>query len=536
MRTAAKSFIFIIVLFSAVVSAQEFINPEPVQISYDAVATDSPTVVYNGRDYAVFFSWKGKADYELGVHMRRLDEEGNPIGPQVKIEGIESEYLHFLKAAWDGEAYILAYSESYVPILISAPNAIWRKGGPTWINVLRVSPEGKLLKKRKVPLNVYALFMRSSQLFVIGDKVFLFFNYYDDLDKWGTFELIGDRNLGKRPSLERLPVDDLGSFPNFLGAGLEADKFLLLFALEKSLFDYWEIYKTFLLQVDFNGEVIKPPYDLPLSQLGAGVETPPGATLIGPGIQWLSNPVFVGDGFVLAVSSFSMQLAPEESGASLPYNFQSFKIDEDGNLLSGPFNLGFPAHPFPGSYNAKLVGNHVALFSDAGFGISLFLLGRKGGHIGTLPVDEEFFGLLRIGYEEIGADHAYSGVDNLIVWEKWLFPLNGVKEEKGVAPTSTIPTGPDRVMSNKYSMPDFTKPGFFYFKAGTAEPVEDHRLVIWSVVGGRNVTLTGPDFELEDLPPVWHYLVDTKGQKTKLTLSFTTEDGQTKSRKLIIKP
>jgi hypothetical protein len=536
MRTIAKSLILIIVLFSVVVSAQEFINPEPVQISYDAVTITCPAVVYNGRDYAAFFSWKGKADYELGVHLRRLDEEGNPIGPQVMIEGLTGEYLHFLKAAWDGEAYILAYSELNLPGGVDAPNAIWRRGGPAWINVLRVSPDGKLLKKRKVPLNVYALFIRSSQLFVVGDKVFLFFNYFDDLGKWATYALIGDRNLGKRPSLEELPVDDFGSFPNFSGACLDTDKFLLLFELQGPMFESWELYRCLLLQVDFKGGVIKPAYDLPLSQLDQGMAS--SADFLYPGIQWLSNPVFVGDGFVLAISGKLRITNPtyQESGASLPYTYQSFKIDEDGNLLNGPFNLGFPTQSFLRSDNAKLAGNHAAFFSDVGHGIWLFLLGRKGGHIGVLPVEETFSGQIRIGNEEISADHAYSGVDNLIIWQMKELLRNIPAKKDGVAPTLTLWTGADRVMSNKYSMPDFTKPGFFYFKAGTAEPVKDHRLVMWSVVGGRNVTLTGPDFELEDLPPVWHYLVDTKGQMTKLTLSFTTEDGKTLSRKLRIKP
>jgi hypothetical protein len=525
MRKAVCFSVFLAVLSAAAAGAQELVYDQPMQVSYDFLQDNSfyaiPAIVFNGTDHGVFFNWKGKNDYEQGVHFRRLDADAKPIGPQKKLYGFPLRYNRFITAVWDGEAYVAAFYE--------------HQGKTLTLHLLRVSRTGVVLKHKTAAQYGAGLwggmfgppYLWSNSMFTLGDQVFLFFDYYDAGSICKVNLLRIDHNLDGDPVINELPTGDF-KYPCLIGAALDTDKFLVLIgelnryaiATSQVLAD------ACLLHVDLGGEVIKQPFAAPaVSNIMSEGVLPADKALMAPAYE-VGTPVYVGDGYVMAVSNYVWD--NPNTTANMAYINNSFRMDDEGNLLNGPFNLGGGPYGMSGLESGRLAGNHVAYPAKYYFGRDDFmiLLGRKGGHIGN--VDYVSFWLY---YESpYLSDHAYTGTANTIL-------INAYKKNVNDGPSAAL-NGlvTAAYFSNQYTMPPFTKPGFFYFKAGTAEPVKDHRLVMWSVVGGRNVTLTGPDFELEDLPPVWHYLVDTKGQKTKLTLSFTTPDGKTLTRKLRIKP
>jgi hypothetical protein len=529
-RDMLVTFVFVFAVAAWAVG-QELVYDQPVQICYDAVSTSRASVTFNGIDHGAFFYWEGKDGFEAGLHFRRLDVNGLPVGPQRKLlaadeahpEWLTENWPHaeFIVSAWDGGAYLVALSLDYPDDRFD-------------ITLLRVSRFGKVLAKKYAATFPSMDDLLANYMYVIGDKLYLFFEQEEEPigPAFLTVNMMM-ANTSLQGPVEIIPLSTSAeNLPYLLGATHDTDKFLVLVG-QRDKGGAWRYKGVRLIQVGFSGRIIKGPYEIEFIADSPGVAEahPPksvslsnGAAL---GIMGVGGPVFVGDGFLSAVSIGSYDSVPAaEASGDFPYINQSFKFDADGKHLSGPFNIGYG----PGYYDdlcpARLAGNHAAVLVPDHFaqrGAVAILLGRKGGHIGTLlysyfPAKGGWWGFFSPKYD---GDQAYTGTANTLVFRGF---------------RALDDYSPEVVFSNQYTMPPFTKPGFFYFKAGTAEPVKDHRLVMWSVVGGRNVALTGPDFELEDLPPVWSYLVDTKGRKTKLTLSFTTPDGKTLSRKLNIKP
>jgi hypothetical protein len=516
--------VFLAALSAAAAGAQELVYDPPLQVGYDFINYYSfyptPTVVFNGTDHGVFFYWKGKADYEQGVHFRRLDADAKPIGPQKQLYGFPVERNYFITAVWDGEAYIVAFYEFQQKTMT--------------LHLLRVSRTGAVLKHKTAAqygAGYWSFlgdpYMWSNSMFTIGDQVFLFFDYFDGGNIFKVNLLRIDRMLAGEPVINELPVDDFKR-PFFVGAALDTDKFLVLIGEINEYYGPTNQYldDVRLLHVDLGGKVIRQPFAAPaISDIMNKSVLPADKALMAPAWE-VGKPVYVGDGYVTAVSNYLWEFP--DTSENMAFVNNSFKMDDEGNLLNGPFNLGGAPYGMEGIVNGRLAGNHVAYATRYYGGTEnyMILLGGKGGHIGNVSYTS-------YGYYHDNpylTDHAYTGTANTIV-----FMAHKENVDVSLSPTY-VGYVTAAFYSNQYTMPPFTKPGFFYFKAGTAEPVKNQRLVIWSVVGGRNVTLTGPDFELKDLPPVWHYLVDTKGQMTKLTLSFTTPDGKTLSRKLRIKP
>jgi hypothetical protein len=520
----ALFFLVLCVVFSAAVTAQELVYDAPYQVCYDGFYAGFARAVFNGRETGVFFYWEGIAKQpDEGVFFRRLDEKGVPFGPQKAILLASdyrtggSFYVQPIDAVWDGEAYILAVvvENDYREVLY----------------LLRISRSGEVLKKRAVGhFDVGPYLIVDHNLILLGDRVFLFYTAREWADGHRSeIRLLQiDKSLNGPTIDTQLPAGDL-RYPVITGVGHDEDKFLVIIGDIATydfgyLLDTPDIRDVRFLQVDFNGNVVKQPYSAPCLSVGARADAAAPDKIFLGGVWNVTNPVYVGDGFVFIVSTEESSFFVDGGGSEkLPYTNQSVKIDADGNILSGPYNLGQGLGGFLQVAHGRLMGNHVA-FSVFHFDYDVataVLLGKKAGHIGNVA-----YGIFIDYYASLHPvfnDFSYTGIGNTVVF-------------LGYQPESTwFHLSNPAIFSNQYTVP-FSKPGFFYFKAGTTEPVKNHRLVNWSIVGGRNVTLTGPDFELKDLPPVWSYMVDTKGQKTKLTLSFTTEDGKTLSRKLRIKP
>jgi len=246
-------------------------------------------------------------------------------------------------------------------------------------------------------------------------------------------------------------------------------------------------------------------------------------------LQSISGPVYAGDGYLAVAAIYPKMLNfHQPPSIRMPFINNSFRMDDDGYLISGPYNVG---GQYPYWFTRGILsGNHVSFMMETSWysfppGSYICSLGRKGGHMGNVD-------LTGTNYEHFATTSqtylAYTGFATTVVY-------NGYAVSLFFCPPK-ITDYNDAIYCNQISMPNRAKPGFFYFQAGTAEPMKDHRLVMWSIVKGSGVTLKGPDFEMTNLPPVWSYLVDTRGERTVLKLSFTTEDGKTNKKRLVIEP
>lgn len=515
------------VLFpTAWISAQELVHDEQFQVSYDSLDCWLPIVVFNGLEHGALYYWEGTND-DIGLCFRRLAIDGKPVGPQKKVVDVSDNVdkrgryvpTYVRAGLWDGEAYVF---------LASSP-VIYK------YYLMRVSAKGELLKLRvfkpgglmEIPYDIEHI----NDMFVIGDRLFYFCTLPDSyygLPK--PFILQCDRNLVGPISLERLETGGK-KVEYLLGVTHDTDKFVLLIGDDFAIDDP-EFARIVLLHVDFSGKVIKKPVTVPyLNGLPVAGISPSDSEALGD-VSYFAGPVYVGDGFAAVASNINyLFLLDPALWTKLPYTNNAFKMDENGAIIGGPFNLGSPDWPywFTGGI---LSGNHASfvgaatffIFSDVTYS---FLIGKKGGHIGNVELGKTkekhyvFEDETTLAYTGFATTFVYTG-----------------NKPIGFSIIISLPvTDKDlAIYSNQYTMPEFSKPAFFYFQAGTAEPVENHRLVMWSIVQGKNVTLKGPDFEMTNLPPVWSYLVDTKGQKTRLVLSFTTEDGKTKKKRLVIEP
>lgn len=468
-----------------------------VQVSYDG-SPSIPSIVFNGEDFAAFYVWSGKEDKDIGLHMRRIGTDGKPIGAQRLVMPLEI-FDPLVTAVWDGSAYTVFLSK-YI--------------GVTWY-IVRVDKTGKMLAYRKVPVEQNRQLYRRAFPFVVGDRLFFFFSTTEDYFAAGgkPYMITADSKLKGKPVLTEVPA---GWSQNavVLGVALDPDKFLVYLGRYKRSFEY-EIQEAALLHVGFDGELkrrIKPALS------GPG-NSHPAAQLNTADAYDASGPLYTGDGY-LVFATRSPVFFFRAPANSFQYVNSSLKIDDTGKIIDGPYDLDH------GNYQIYLdkpilLGRYVGMAIDdwLDWDTQMMLTGLRGRHITDLSVHEATYTL----YYPVAVDAVYSGAGSAIV-------DLGLKQRLGIFYDRAI-------YSNIITDPPFVKPSIVYFQASSSSPFGDtRRLIMWSAAGCTNVTLTGPGFEMTNLPPVFHTVVDTSGERTKLQLAIIGTDDSTKIRKIVIEP
>lgn len=469
------------------------------QVSYDGAAS-RPGIAFNGKDLAAFYFWSGLEDAGAGLYMRRIGTDGKPFGPQRQILAMNLSGKN-VEAVWDGSAYLV--------FIARVQEDFW--------HIVRVDPSGKMLGHRTVPVTKNRRVNYRPLPFVVGDRVFFFFLELDPLyltfgfsDK--TFLITVDRQLKEEPVLRELT----GGFPHptLLGVALDPDKFLVY--LGQYSFDYStrELKSSKLLHVDFKGKTIK---SIQPAAFNTGGSNP--AVNLKPGdASFVAGPIYTGDGYRLIMTRNYYNGA----GSSLPYNVNSLKIDDTGEIIQGFQNLGNAGAYMRLSTSPVLLGGIVAVPTTEYFASDhqLMLIGKNGRHIKDVSIHEiRHPAQFNVTMNTL----IYTGNGSVVATIGW---VQRFSNNSGSA-----------VFSNFLTDPPFVKPAIQYFQSSNGAPFGDTRkLVMWSASSCTNVTLTGPDFELTNLPPVFHTVVDTNGERTVLRLSITGTDGSTKTRRLIIEP
>lgn len=481
------------------IQAQELVYEQREnQVSYDGNVSYA-AVAFNGKDLAAFYYWTGISDEGSGLYMRRIGTDGKPFGPQRLIlerELILGSGAESIAAVWDGSAYVVFASDNF--------------GTVTW-NILRVDVMGNRLGYRQVPVQPRGFHGPRIFPFVVDGRIYFYFSslksYFAETGY--PFLITADSELKEKPVLTRLS----GGGPQqstILGVALDPDKFVVYFGQRRYFAD--KILKEWIQHFGFDAKVkktIKPSIFLP------GGSTP------AEGLNSLdqidvAGPVYMGDGYLMIGNRHSLNRPPN----SWVYTNSSLKIDDTGQIIEGPYDLGNEGnYVYMGI--PELLGGYVGLpITDTGIADNqVMFIGKRGKHIRDVSV------------------HEYSDDD---------FTATSVKTVYIGTGTATVAYGiisrfdedqNFRIYSNIITEPKFVKPAIVYFNGSSGKPFGDtRRLVMWSVAGATSVTLTGPDFELTNLPPVYHHVVDTKGERTRLRLTIVGTDGSRKTKRLVLEP
>lgn len=496
-RTTVLLILAILAMLAGALHGQELVYEQrEQQVSYDG-APGTPAIAFNGVDYAAFYIWSGNEDKNIGLHMRRIDRDGVPFGPQRQVLPLDIRDP-FVFTVWDGSAYTVFISQFR--------NITW--------HIVRVDVKGNMLGHRKVFVTPNKYNHRRAFPFVLDDRVFFFFSTIDSpfigVGGGMSYMITADRELKEKPVLTKLPTGGLQKTTT-LGVALDPDKFLVFLGQYSDGADQ-DLDEAALLHIDFEGKLKKTVQPAIFAQRGAE----PAEQLQTFDLFDAVGPVFTGDGYII-IGAASNLAAPN---SSYPYINSSAKIDDTGQIIDGPYNLGngdfflFLGKPL-------LLGRYIGMpFNDLiAADTQIMLIGPRGRHITDITVHEHRFGVIF----PVGTDAVYSGSGCALL-------TLGLKDRNSLSLNFAL-------YSNIITDPPFVKPAIVYFQASSASPFGDtRRLVMWSVSSSTNVTLTGPDLELTNLPPVFHHVVDTNGERTRLTLSITGTDGKTKTKRLVIEP
>lgn len=461
--------------------AQELIYQDAKQIDYDWPSWPFPgPVVFNGADHTVFYTHQGPDDADRQIYARRLNASGVPIGPQTAIYKGNTDDNPFA-AVWDGEAYIVACAN-----------------GKEQRYLLRVSKDLKLLSTQFLPGKYnWAFGWYKGDIFslqVVGDRLFFFFSAtktFQNMSQNRTYLAMCDRQLKTNPDVTQLPKGDLRN-AGFLGVAIHPNGFLLAMG-ERGLtvFDN-EIKVLRFLEMDFNGEVIRGPFELEED--------------IVPSIS-IAGPVFDGKGYFLFFT--------QREG--LQYTNSSMKIELSGKTITGPRDLGDAISQYQW-FDPLWAGRHVTClyFEWARFAMTFTMFDDKGRHVtNPIPYVDVNIGIL-VGYSY----HAFTG-------RAWTIVFGVQYKNKSTS----------HVYSNQVSLPpNINKPQVVFFRASEPTVIHpDKRLIMWSCTGSTSVLIKGKGVKLKRLPPVGHRLVDTKGEKLVLKITARGPGGKAK-KKLTIKP
>lgn len=489
--TKQRNVFFLLVVISVFATsaiAQELVYEQrEYQVSYDG-KVGNPAIVFNGIDFAAFYSWSGIEDAGSGLYMRRLDSKAAPLGPQRKLIDFTPGFSYSY-AVWDGSAYI---------VFISLDN------GVAW-SIVRVDKQGSVLAQRKIVVATSGYPSQNAFPFVIGETAYLFFCSEESNFEFTPSLLMVNRELSAAPTVTTLSDAGLKE-PKIMGVAMDPEKFLVLLAQIKPAN---ETKQGALLHVDFEGNLKKTVKQLVLP--GSGSQ--PAEKIQTGDLQDIAGPIYTGSGYALAGS----RLTPVGTG-SFPNTNSSVLIDEDGEIIGGPYKVGGGSwHLFGRAFMAG--GNVGFSVVDTGtFNMEIMLLGSKGKHITNTPVQESRFSLIP---ENLNSVYAGSGCATLIL---------------GANTRNTFETT-FLIYSNMVTDPASAKPSVQYFLSDDGSAFGDtRRLVMWSVSSGTKISLKGKGVKMKGMPPVYHAVVDTKGKKIKLRLRFKGTDGKNKKSKLVIKP
>lgn len=457
---------------------QDFRYPEGNRIDIDNPSRylNEGPVVFNGQDYASFFSMQGPEDADYNLYFRRLDRDGLPLGAPVRVSDAEGRDLG-IAAVWDGEAYIVfhGFDEDKDGVLI------------------RVSRIGAVLATTVIPGEhfFWNIGIKGSpgwahhHLDVVDGMVNLFFTSGSSVSAGKSWLARVRTDLIGAVTLKALPATGLQPAA-LMGVAEGPDGYLVLLG-ELGASDQ-AVKKTRLLMVGYDGSV-------------------PGVSQAGP--QELDNcfsligPVFNGTGYFVCYTQY-------ETGQR---NNRSLVLGRDLAVLHGPNELGENASPYL----------HLSA-SWMGYGVHVLVMSSPISAEGTLIFNDKgkFFASPLWHKDDLYSStirpfQAFGGLGTTLIYS---FYESSYKGHHLLANQVTLPTA-------------LTKPAIYQLEAAAQELKPGKRMIFWASAGGGSVTLKGKGFTYRNLPPIGHLAAPVKGGKQKIRLTVSGPGGTSK-KKIVI--
>jgi hypothetical protein len=457
------------------IAAQELRYEDGFQIEYDnptRYLMEGP-VVYNGRDYGCFFSSKGPDDADFNLYFRRLDRDGKPLGPQVRITDGAGEDVAVV-AAWDGQAYIIFYTYAE------------DRGA----KLVRVDAAGLVLGGATIPgdHSLWLFDMKGSagwanhQIDVVDDMVNLFFTSGTSTAKGATWLARVKKDLSGSVNLLELPKGDLKG-AGLAGVGFDLDGYLLGL-VELGASDN-VVKKTRFLRVGYDGLVQGAPLASPVDL---------------DNCQSMIGPIYNGKGFLILYNQY-VTAAPRNRTVVIDRNLQPLSAPHELGENGSPFFYlhaawaGYGVHALTAAYHITAEG-------------SLFF--NSEGRFLADPVwhKDDFYSV------SIRPFHAFGGTQSTIVYLIYSASYKG-----------------HHFLANQVNLPEnLLAPKVYQLASATENYKSGKRMVCWSTAGGGSVTLKGKGFTYKNLPPVGHMAVPMTVAKQRLRLTVSGPGGTAKKK------
>jgi hypothetical protein len=476
--------LFLMGLASVPASAQIWVGDEPNLISTPAVRVSDPEMIYSGNGvFGCFYFWSTGSGGKDGLAYRKLDHEGKPLGPQKFIFSDADRRISIYEGQW-------ANNHFYVLARVSATSTL---------HLLKVTENGKLVKRETIRLNRRQHVADSSNMIQHGNKLYFTLVLYEgddpEIDRSGpapaeerTDAFLGVVDLTKSNSLSlvKYPKEHIDNY-NVDGLAADADYVYIT-----------EYGRSYNWDGDISGVYIRS-YNPRTGKFGKSMEIPSLADSF-----YLEGPIYNGKGLLL----YSMW----DKGLYLKKN--TIVVAPDGSILSGPYNTGNDLE-WSSMGDCELAGD-TGVFEyhdDLTDGLGFYLFGVKGKHSRTIFFEENTSSQF-IWDGEVGV----SGTHLVCVY--------------GLSSAGAISEG---VYSKSLVNPKPLKDKIYFLKVSDHEYGVGKKLVRWSALGGNKVSLKFAGKTVEDLPPAYSYIVDVVGEKPMVELILHKADGTTISKKVKLK-
>lgn len=459
--------------------AQELRYLPGKQVEYDNPdrhLSEGP-VIFNGQEYGCFYTSRWVDDGDGNLYFRRLDRDGMPVGPQVRVSDRPGPDLG-VAAVWDGEAYIVLFTMD--------------EGEGAYL--ARVGTNGDLLAESELPgqHQFWIYDMKGSagwanhRMDVVDGRLHIFFTSGSSPNNGTTWLARMPADLDGDIEMTALPAGGLKNAA-LLGLAFAPEGYLLL--LGELGFSDSVVKKTRFLRVGYEGAVNGAPFEGP-------VDLDNCASVIGP--------VFTGNGYLICYTQYH---------ASTLYN-RSVVLDRNLTVLHGPNELGESTSPF-----TYLAAEWV------GYAIHTLALSHRITAEGSLLFNDRGRFFVNPLWHK---DSLYS------VSTRPFLAFGGLSSEVVYLVYSATYKG-HHFLSNQVTLPtSVKKPVVYLLEAASKDLESGKRMILWATAGGSSVTLKGFGFTQRNLPAVGHLAVPPKAGKQRIRLTVTGPGGTAK-KKIVVK-